>query len=67
MRFFSFEERAPRTGVRGDPRAATAEKGEAILAAVTTALAAAMADPVLWSTPDDVWAPGRAQRQPSQA
>jgi creatinine amidohydrolase len=62
VRFFSFEERAPRTGVRGDPRAATAEKGEAILAAVTGALAAAMADPVLWSRPDDVWAPGRAQR-----
>lgn len=62
VRFYSFEERAPRTGVRGDPRAATAEKGEAILAAVTQALAAAMADPVLWSRPDDVWAPGRAQR-----
>jgi creatinine amidohydrolase len=62
VRFFSFEERAPRTGVRGDPRAATVEKGEAILAAVTGALAAAMADPVLWSRPDDVWAPGRAQR-----
>ncbi|MFC7475696.1 creatininase family protein [Dankookia sp. GCM10030260] len=65
VRFFSFEERAPRTGVRGDPRAATAEKGEAILAAVTTALAAAMADPLLWSTPDDVWSPGRAQRGPA--
>ena len=64
VRFWSFEERAPRTGVRGDPRAATAEKGEAILAAVTTALAAAMRDLMLWSTPDDVWAPGRAQRQP---
>ncbi len=63
VRFWSFEERAPRTGVRGDPRAATAEKGEAILAAVTGALAAAMRDPALWSKPDDVWAPGRAQRQ----
>jgi creatinine amidohydrolase len=62
VRFWSFEERAPRTGVRGDPRAATAAKGEAILAAVTTALAAAMRDPVLWSRPDDVWAPGRARR-----
>ncbi|MEN0075605.1 MAG: creatininase family protein [Paracraurococcus sp.] len=62
VRFWSFEERAPRTGVRGDPRAATAEKGEAILAAVTAALAAAMRDPALWSTPDDVWAEGRAQR-----
>lgn len=62
VRFWSFEERAPRTGVRGDPRAATAEKGEAILAAVTQALAAAMRDEALWSTPDDVWSPGRAQR-----
>ncbi|GGC37348.1 amidase [Siccirubricoccus deserti] len=62
VRFWSFEERAPRTGVRGDPRAATAEKGEAILAAVTTALAAAIRDPLLWSVPDPVWAPGRAQR-----
>jgi creatinine amidohydrolase len=62
VRFWSFEERAPRTGVRGDPRAATAGKGEAILAAVTTALAAAMRDPALWSRPDDVWAAGRAQR-----
>ncbi|MDO9710633.1 creatininase family protein [Paracraurococcus lichenis] len=62
VRFWSFEERAPRTGVRGDPRAATAEKGEAILAAVTQALAAAMRDKALWSTPDDVWTPGRGQR-----
>ncbi|TCZ57801.1 creatininase family protein [Roseicella aquatilis] len=63
VRFWSFEERAPRTGVRGDPRAATAEKGEAILAAVTAALATAMRDPLLWRRPDDVWSPGRAQRQ----
>jgi creatinine amidohydrolase len=62
VRFWSFMERAPRTGVRGDPRAATAEKGEAILAAVTTALAAAIRDPALWSTPDPVWTPGRAQQ-----
>jgi creatinine amidohydrolase len=59
VRFYSFEERAPRTGVRGDPRAATAEKGEAIFAAVTRALAAAMRDPVLWTTPDPVWDAGR--------
>jgi creatinine amidohydrolase len=59
VRFYSFEERAPRTGVRGDPRAATAEKGEAIFAAVTQAIAAAMRDPVLWTTPDPVWAAGR--------
>ncbi|MBY0335409.1 MAG: creatininase family protein [Acetobacteraceae bacterium] len=61
-RFYSFEERAGRTGVRGDPRAATVEKGQAILAAVAEGLARAMRDPVLWTKPDDVWTPGRALR-----
>lgn len=60
-RFWSFEERAPRTGVRGDPRAATAEKGQAIIAAVVAGLARMMRDPALWRRPDAVWAPGRAQ------
>lgn len=59
-RFWSFEERAPRTGVRGDPRAATAEKGEAILAAVARKLATALHEPRLWSKPDDVWRVNRA-------
>jgi creatinine amidohydrolase len=63
-RFWSFEERAPRTGVRGDPRAATAEKGERIIAAVAAALAKAMRDPELWRRPDPVWTPGRAQQPP---
>jgi len=62
VRFWSFMERAPRTGVRGDPRAATAAKGEAILAAVCRALATAIRDPGLWSKPDRVWEPGRAFR-----
>ena len=62
-RFWSFEERAPRTGVRGDPRAATAEKGHAIIAAVVAGLGRMMRDPVLWSRPDAVWTQGRAQRQ----
>jgi creatinine amidohydrolase len=61
-RCFSFEERAGRTGVRGDPRAATAEKGRAILEACAEGLARAMRDPALWTAPDDVWAPGRAIR-----
>jgi len=65
-RFWSFEERAPRTGVRGDPRAATAEKGERIIAAVVAALARAMRDPALWRQPDPVWTPGRAQRSPAE-
>ncbi len=54
-RFYSFPERAPRTGVKGDPRAATAEKGQAILDAVARNLAEAMRDPVLWTRPEQVW------------
>jgi len=54
-RFYSFAERAPRTGVKGDPRAATAEKGQAIIDAVAKNLAAAMKDPVLWTKPEQVW------------
>ena len=59
-RFWSFAERAPVTGVIGDPRAATAEKGEKLLAVVSSALAAAMRDTRLWRAPDAVWEPGRA-------
>jgi creatinine amidohydrolase len=62
-RFWSFAERAPRTGVRGDPRAATAEKGERIIAAVADGLARMMRDPLLWRAPDPVWSPDRAKRQ----
>ncbi|WP_159999616.1 creatininase family protein [Roseomonas sp. 18066] len=54
-RFWSFAERAPETGVRGDPRAATAEKGEKLLAAVACALAEAMREPLLWRAPHAVW------------
>jgi creatinine amidohydrolase len=60
FRFWSFEERAPRTGVRGDPRAATAEKGERIIAAVAEKLAAALHEERLWTTPDEVWRANRA-------
>jgi creatinine amidohydrolase len=59
QRFRSFAERAPGTGVRGDPRAATPEKGEALLQAAAATLAAAMANPALWSAPDPVWRPRR--------
>lgn len=59
QRFRSFAERAPGTGVRGDPRAATPAKGEALLEAAAAHLAAAMARPALWSAPDPVW---RARR-----
>ena len=60
-RFWSFSERAPITGVRGDPRPATAAKGEKMLDAMAAALAEAMSDKVLWRTPDPVWTPGRGQ------
>jgi creatinine amidohydrolase len=60
-RFWSFSERAPSTGVRGDPRPATAEKGEKMLDAMAEALAAAMRNKVLWRTPDPVWQAGRGQ------
>ncbi len=56
-RFYSFAERAPRTGMKGDPRAATAEKGQAMLDAVAINLAKAMRDPVLWTKPEAVWNP----------
>ena len=60
-RFWSFAERAPVTGTRGDPRAGTAEKGEAILDILAAELADAARDAALWRTPDDVWAPNRGQ------
>ncbi|MXP65519.1 creatininase family protein [Roseomonas sp. M0104] len=55
QRFWSFAERAPGTGVMGDPRAATAEKGMKLLEVVSDALAEAMRDPVLWRAPHAVW------------
>jgi creatinine amidohydrolase len=61
-RFWSFTERAPVTGVIGDPRAATAEKGAALLDVVAAALAGAMRDARLWRAPDNVWEPGRVWR-----
>ncbi|MGG5818171.1 creatininase family protein [Falsiroseomonas sp. HW251] len=59
-RFWSFAERAPETGVRGDPRAATAEKGRAMFEAMADGLAAMLRDPAIWRAPDPVWSPGRA-------
>jgi creatinine amidohydrolase len=58
-RFWSFAERAPHTGVRGDPRPATAAKGEALLTAIAEVLASAMTDAALWRAPDAVWTAGR--------
>ncbi|MFC3127401.1 creatininase family protein [Pseudoroseomonas globiformis] len=58
-RFWSFSERAPVTGVRGDPRPATPEKGERFLDMQAEALAAAMRDTAMWRKPDPVWTAGR--------
>jgi creatinine amidohydrolase len=60
-RFYSFSERAPITGTRGDPRAGTPEKGERLLDIMAEEVAGALRNPILWRTPDDVWAPGRGQ------
>jgi creatinine amidohydrolase len=60
-RFWSFSERAPVTGVRGDARAATAEKGKVIFEAMAAGLARELRDASLWAKPDAVWTPGRAQ------
>ncbi|MCS6930769.1 MAG: creatininase family protein [Acetobacteraceae bacterium] len=60
-RALSFAERAPRTGVRGDPRAATAGKGAAILEALAAGLARAVDDASLWRDPDPVWRAGRGR------
>ena len=60
-RFRSFAERAPGTGVRGDARAATADKGATMFEAMAEALAKELRDTANWSPPDDVWARGRAQ------
>lgn len=61
-RFWSFSERAPVTGVRGDPRAATAGKGAAIFEAMAAGLAKELNTASNWTVPDDVWQRGRAQR-----
>jgi creatinine amidohydrolase len=58
-RFWSFAERAPGSGVRGDPRVATAAKGEILVAAMADALAGAMRDATLWRAPDPVFSAGR--------
>lgn len=60
-RFWSFSERAPITGTKGDPRAGTAEKGEKLLDILAEEIAAAIGDAALWRTPDPVWTPGRGQ------
>jgi creatinine amidohydrolase len=60
-RFWSFSERAPITGTKGDPRAGTPAKGEKLLDIMAEELAEAVRDATLWRTPDPVWTPGRGQ------
>ncbi len=60
-RFYSFSERASSTGITGDPRTATAEKGERFLAIQARELARGIRDETLWTVPDPVWQPGRAR------
>lgn len=49
----------PTTGVMGDPRPATPEKGETLLATLAELVAGGIRDEELWRVPDDVWTPGR--------
>jgi creatinine amidohydrolase len=59
MRFTSYAERS-NTGVRGDARRATAEKGAKLFDAVVAAVAQVIADARHWPAPDPVWRSGRA-------
>jgi len=58
-RFYSFAERAPVTGTWGDPRSATADKGERFLDLHARELVKLIRNDVLWTRPDSVWTPGR--------
>ncbi|MQW14023.1 creatininase family protein [Sinorhizobium meliloti] len=58
-RFFSFAKLAPITGTFGDPRTATAEKGERFLDLQAAELVKLIQHEFLWTTPDPVWRPRR--------
>lgn len=58
-RFFSFAELAPVTGTFGDPRTATAEKGERFLHLQAAELVKLIQHDLLWTIPDPVWRPRR--------
>lgn len=58
-RAFSYAEQAPVSGVQGDPRSATAEKGRQFLEIQARAVAALILDEQFWTKPDPVWQPGR--------
>ena len=54
-RAYSYAELAPTSGVKGDPRSATAEKGRALLEIQARELAKLIRDERLWTPPDPVW------------
>ncbi len=58
-RFYSFAEIAPLAGCTGDPRSATAEKGERFLNIQAKALAEGILDESLWTPPQPVWSPAQ--------
>lgn len=60
-RFWSFSELQPTTGVMGDPRPSSVEKGEALLATLAELVANGIRDQEMWRVPDNVWAAGRGQ------
>ena len=66
-RFYSFSEVAPRAGITGDPRTATAEKGEKFLMIQARELADGIRDETLWTLPDPVWRPDRAVQTTTSA
>ncbi|MBP0656408.1 creatininase family protein, partial [Mycobacterium tuberculosis] len=55
-RFYAFPERAPVTGTMGDPRSASAEKGERFLQIQADELVSLIRSEQLWSKPQAVWA-----------
>ena len=61
-RFYSFSERAPVTGTWGDPRSATAAKGERFLDLQAAEVAKLIQHAPLWTAPDPVWASRRGQQ-----
>lgn len=61
-RFYSFSEHAPTTGTWGDPRSATAEKGERFLDLQAAEVAKIIRHEALWTAPDPVWSAGRGQK-----
>lgn len=54
-RFYAFPERAPVTGTMGDPRSATAQKGEQFLKVQADELVMLIRSEQIWTKPQAVW------------